>query len=157
MPTPSPPPPAPRLTSIPIPVPLPPCSAATSVSLKDLSFPASRFLVHEGTFRPTFASLAGGASISSRVVLTPRRAGELLVSPAAVTYTDAAGQSHVTRLASADNIVVENLLAYRRRTDRHAAEWGAYAAAFLLFVVAPAAYAALLERGVVVGEGAKKR
>lgn len=60
------------------------------------------------------------------MVAEPRRAGELLVNPASVTYKDG-GETRTTRLAGDESVVVEELLEYRRRTDTHGGAWATYA------------------------------
>jgi hypothetical protein len=104
---------------------------ATNVRLRDVAFPASRFTVHTGSFRTTWPRLNAGESVSTEVIAQPKRAGELLVSPAALSYKDG-DVPRTIRLAASDDIVVEDLLAYRRRTDTHRTAW-------LTFVCASAA------------------
>lgn len=130
---------------------------ATQVSLKDLSFPSSRFQVHSGAFRHTFASLPSGSRVSHSVLMTPKRAGELHVSAASVSYVDAAGTARTTRLAADDTVLVEDLLSFRRRTDRHAVEWTAFGVGFLLLVLGPAVVSVAVERGVEKSGAVKKK
>lgn len=60
------------------------------------------------------------------VVAEPRRAGELLVNPASLSYKDG-DERRTTRLAGDERVVVEDLLDYRRRTATHEAAWATYA------------------------------
>lgn len=130
--------------------------AATDVALKDLSFPLSRFTLHEGTFRATFARLEAGSGTVATAVITPKKAGELLVSPATLTYSDG-DVRRVSRLASDESIVVEDLLAYKRRTDKHRTEWGLYALASVLLVGGPLFWSTRVLAGVSTGAVGKKR
>lgn len=70
------------------------------------------------------------------VVAEPRRAGELLVNPAALSYKDD-GETRTTRLAGDESVVVEELLAYRRRTDTHGGAWATYAVTSAISVAVP--------------------
>lgn len=88
--------------------------------------------------------------------MRPRRAGLLLVSPASVSYVDEEGVGRVTRLASDDTVVVEDLITFRRRTDRHQFEWVAFVGAFVLLVVAPFGFSSFVESGVDGAVGKKR-
>lgn len=90
--------------------------------------------------------------------MAPKRAGELFVTPASVRYTDETGASHVTRLATDETLAVEDVLEYRRRTDRHRKEWAAYGLAFAVLVAGPAMVSMVIEKGLTgVGGGKKKQ
>lgn len=115
-------------------------SGASKVYLRDNTFPQSRFDLLSGSFRHTWPTVDAGAAVTLDVLVTPRRAGILFVAPPAITYADHSGQSRVTRLAAPESIQVEDLLNYRRRTDRHGLEWALYAASFLLFSAFPALF-----------------
>lgn len=130
-------------------------SDATQISFKDLSFPASRFHLYSGIFRYTQERLSAGGSLNLTAVVTPKRSGYLFVTPASVSYVDEAGESHVTRLAADETVGVEDILVYRRRTDRHRQEWGAYGVAFVLLVMGPMGMSLVVQRGLV--DGGKKK
>lgn len=108
---------------------------ATNVVLKDLSFPASRFTLDQPA-RAEWPELAAGASVEHFVVLSPRRAGELFVSPASVAYHDGE-RKRVSRLAAEDSFHVEDLVSFRRKHDTHMSTWTVYAVALLLFGLTP--------------------
>lgn len=100
---------------------------ALTVQLKDVSFPASRFFLHSGSFRKSWPRLNSGSSLKLQVLTQPKRAGELLVSPAAVSYKDG-DLSRMTRIVADDVMVVEDRISYRRRTERHGKTWLIYIA-----------------------------
>lgn len=127
---------------------------ATSVQLKDASFPASRFNT-DLPARKTWEQLDAGASVSHSVQVEPKRAGELFVAPAAVSYLDE-GEKRVSRIADADSFVVEDLLAFRRRTDSHASTWMIYAGCLFLLGVAPFGASAMIVRGLPSDTAPKK-
>lgn len=126
---------------------------ATNLQLRDTAFPASRFTAHSGTFRKSWSRLNAGENATLAVVAEPKRAGELLVNPAALTYKDG-GVTRTTRLAGAESMVVEDLLLYRRRTDTHGAAWATYGAASAVAIAAPYLLSA---QGVASLAAAKKR
>lgn len=68
---------------------------------------------------------------------------------------DEAGVSHATRFAADETVSVEDILEYRRRTDRHRQEWAAYGVVFTLLGVGPMVMSLVMERGVV--DGGKKK
>jgi Translocon-associated protein beta (TRAPB) len=111
-------------------------SDATTVQLKDTSFPPSRFTAHSGVFRKTWGRVNAGARASSEVVVEPKRAGELLVNPASVTYKDG-DDKRTTRLASEERVVVEDAIEHRRRTATHGSTWLVYSACAALIVALP--------------------
>lgn len=114
-------------------------SPAIRAQLRDSSFPASRFHLYSGpsgALRHTWSSVKAGASDYFEMVVAAKRSGILYVSPPAVTYRDA-GQPRVVRLASTDEILVEDLAVYTRRTKSHKQEWLAYLAAVAALVVMP--------------------
>lgn len=131
---------------------------ASEIALKDRSFPLSRFETFSGAFRRNWTTLPNGDSVTMEVLMRPRRAGILLVSPASVSYVDEDGAARMSKLASEDTVLVEDLMAFRRRTDRHRLEWGAFAGAFVALVLLPFLVSVMSE-GAVVGEvtGGKKR
>ncbi|CAN8071751.1 unnamed protein product [Agarophyton chilense] len=122
-------------------------SLAQQVALKDLSFPASRFHTFGAVARGAWSSIAPGESQTHQLIVAPLRAGELFVSPASVSYTDD-GKQRVTKLAVDDSLRVEDLLSYKRRTDKHTMELSLYALAFFLFCVAPYCFSIFLQRVV---------
>lgn len=126
---------------------------ATSLSLRDTAFPASRFVAHEGSFKKTWGRLDAGSSLTMDVVATPKRDGELLVNPAALTYKDGDAK-RTTRLAGAESMAVEDLLTYRRRTDTHEKAWAAYGVGCAAAVGAPYV---LASRGIAGLENGKKK
>lgn len=128
---------------------------ATSVQLKDVSFPASRFVTDKPT-RATWPQLEGGQSIYHHVQIEPKRAGELYAAPASVVYADGE-QRRVTRLAADESFVVEELLEFRRRTDRHSGTWMIYVIAFFLLGIAPFGASHMLVRGLPDGGSASKK
>lgn len=112
-------------------------SAASSLLLKDPSFPSSRFVHHTASqsspFPLSHASLSANASFSFSFSLTPKRAGLLFVSAPSVAYAP----SHVSTLATSDELTVEDVLAFRKRTEKFAFEWTAYAGMWMLLVAGP--------------------
>lgn len=88
-------------------------------------------------------------------MVSPLKAGELIVAPASVSYTDD-GAQRTTRLATDDTLKVEDLTSYKRRTDRHGLEWSLYALSFVLLCVAPYVISVVLERGVSQSSSKKK-
>lgn len=109
---------------------------ATSLQLRDTAFPASRFTVFDGDFRKTWGRLNAGESLNMDVIALPKRSGELLVNPAALSYKDG-DDKRTTRLAAAETMIVEDQLEYRRRTDTHGGAWAAYGAACAAAIGAP--------------------
>lgn len=113
---------------------------AIRAQLRDSSFPASRFHLYSGApsgaLRHTWSSVKAGASDYFEMVVAAKRSGILYVSPPAVTYRDA-GQPRVVRLASTDEILVEDLSVYTRRTKSHKQEWLAYVGAVGVLVLLP--------------------
>lgn len=86
--------------------------------------------------------------------MEPLRAGELIVSPAAVSYVDAlSGEDHVTRLASEEIVRVEDAMMFRRRTEKHGGVWMAYSIVCLVLCVVPFVVSGLLQTNI---EDAKK-
>lgn len=128
---------------------------AKGVQLKDLSFPASRFLTDKAT-RANWPQLESGQSVSHHVRLEPKRAGELYVAPASVAYADGE-QRHVTRLASDESFFVEDLVDFRRRTDKHGGSWLIYLASFLALGIVPFGASHMLITSLPnIGAAAKK-
>lgn len=125
---------------------------ATSVALRDTAFPASRFTAHTGAFKKTWGRVDAGQSVALEVVAEPRREGELLVNPAALSYKDA-DVKRTTRLAGVESMVVEDLLTYRRRTDTHEKAWAIYAAGCAVAIGLPYV---LATSGIAGLEHAKK-
>lgn len=126
---------------------------ATSVALRDTAFPASRFKVHAGSFRKTWGRVNAGESVVLDVVAEPKREGELLVNPAALSYKDG-DVKRTTRLAGAESMVVEDLLTYRRRTDTHEKAWMGYGLACVAAIGLPYVMSA---RGIASLEKGKKK
>ena len=73
------------------------------------------------------------------IQVSPKRAGELIVNPASVSYRDddEDSEKRVTKVAADDTLVVEELTSYKRRTDRHGTTWVIYFAASLLLTAGP--------------------
>lgn len=124
---------------------------ATGVSLRDSSYPASRF-ESEGSTRMQWEALAPGQSVRHSISIRPRRAGQLFVSPPSVSYTDSNdGSQHTSRLASSeddDAVLVEDLIEFRRRNDTHTTSWSIYSLAFLLLSIAPFGVSASMVKGL---------
>lgn len=70
------------------------------------------------------------------MLVSPKRAGQLFVAPASVSYEDD-GQKRLTKLATDDSFSVEDLLSWRRRTDMHQQEWMLFTLAFFILVIIP--------------------
>lgn len=109
---------------------------AIAVTLKDNAFPQSRFRVLNGTFKKVWPSIAAGASEFLEVTVMPKRAGELYVNPPALMYKDGEA-ARISRLSAEESLVVEDHIAYRRRTDKHRVEWAVYFAALITLVAVP--------------------
>lgn len=120
-----------------------------------MSFPLSRFQTFGSLARHTWSSIPTGESRTLQLVVAPLRAGELIVSPASVSY-EHSGQKHITKLASDDSLIVEGLFSYKRRTDKHALEWALYGIAFILLSAAPYFSSIMLEKSVPQTSGKKK-
>lgn len=127
---------------------------AKAVTLKDLSFPASRFTHFGEVPKQRWASLPASETLTHTLIVSPKRAGELIVSPASVSYLDD-GDNKITRIATDDILSVEKLLDWRRRTDRHTKEWSMYMCAFALLCIAPFGVSLFMERGVPNGNKKK--
>lgn len=120
------------------------------MSLRDLSFPPSRFATFGHRPRRSWPLLPPRHSRRLQLVVSPLRAGELFVAPASLSYRDAASPaSRATRLASDHSLRVEELLSYKRRTDRHVLEWRLYALAFALLCAAPYALSVALRTALL--------
>lgn len=128
---------------------------ATDISLRDLSFPASRFNADKAA-RHSWPRLEPGQSLSHALKVEPKRAGEIYVAPAAVTYMDD-DERRVSRLAADDSVVVETLISFRRRTDRHINTWLVYFFAFLLLSVAPFGYSEIKVRSLLGSPATNKK
>lgn len=129
---------------------------ALRVALRDNAFPASRFVAPKGVFRHVWAAVKPGETETLDVDVRPKRNGELFVSAPSVSYRDA-GESRTSRLAAAESVVIEDHVAFRRRTDSHAREWGVYAAAFVALVAAPYAVSVVRTPGRPVVAVTKKQ
>lgn len=119
---------------------------ASAIVLRDSSFPASRFHT-DRVPRSNWPSLSPGESVELSVRVAPRRAGELYVAPAAVSYMD--GEDKRTmRVAGTESVVVEELLAYRRKTETHESAWMVFLGAFIVLAVAPFGVSSAISRSL---------
>lgn len=129
--------------------------AATDVSLRDLSFPASRFNADKPA-RHAWSLLEPGQSLLHAIKVEPKRAGDIYVAPAAVTYMDDEVR-RVSRLAADDIVNVEELISFRRRTDRHTSTWLIYVIAMLLLCIAPFGYSEMMTRSLIGSPAPNKK
>lgn len=128
---------------------------ATQVQLKDLSYPQSRFEFDKPP-RTVWDHLEPGQSVSLTVTLLPKRSGELYVAPASVTYFDG-DQKHTSKLAAEESFFVEDLVAFRRRTDTHTTTWLIFFVAFVILGIAPFGVSHFMVRSLPdIASGKKK-
>lgn len=120
--------------------------AATSVTLRDVAFPSSRFVTDKPA-KETWARLESGQSLSYAVQIEPRRSGQLFIAPASVTYMGD-GTRYICRLAADDSFTVEELIDFRRRTDRHTSAWLFYLVAFAMLGVLPCGFSQIMVRSL---------
>lgn len=128
---------------------------ATEVQLKDLSYPQSRFDLDKPA-RSSWDELAPGQSVSHVVKVLPKRTGQLFVAPASVSYLDGE-HKRVSKLAAEDSFFVEELLAYRRRSDSHGNTWIIFFVALLTLGVAPFGVSASMTRSLSTISSGKKK
>ena len=101
-------------------------SAAQRVTLRDNAFPQSWYTIHDGSFRKTWDLIEPGKSEFFSVVATPSKFGELNVNVPTVTYQENDGTRRVSQLDAESTVVVEDILSYKRRTDKHVKDWVIY-------------------------------
>lgn len=157
---------------------------ASDISLRDSSYPSSRF-DSSALARTTWESLAPGQAVSYSISVQPKRAGQLYVTPPTVTYVDGdvkrtARLAHTRRgeggrrsdeygdddefdgggasrgseqqeneMETDDGeaaVVVQDLVEYRRKNERHEQAWLIYLGACVLLSAAPFAVADSMTR-----------
>lgn len=131
---------------------------ATDITLRDSSFPASRFLLADGqTARTSWATVSPGETLTHSVTVEPKRSGYLYISPPSLSYIDQlSGDKHVSKIAGTDSLVVEDLLEYRRRTDRHTSTWIIYIVAFVMLGIGPFAVSEMMAKSLSPTNSQKK-
>lgn len=124
--------------------------------MKDNAFPQSWYFIYSGSFRKTWDTIAPGESVSLNVTVEARKAGELNVNVPSIRYQEEDGTRRLTKLDASSTVTVEDVLSFKRRTDKHLVDWIVYTIGSVALTAGPyVAYASRLQS--LTGKSRKKK